>query len=426
MKNAGSWKRRAVVGVGFLALTAAAIGISAAAEKEGKGMSYGEAKAFLKKYTDVVELAGPGGARVAICPAYQGRVMTSTCGGDAGLSFGFINSDYIAEGKMNLHFNNYGGEERLWLSPEGGPFSLWFKPGVKQTLADWYTPPAMNDGPWKVVSQPADPFCRMTAPMQLRNASDTPFDLKITRTVRLFNGDGLAGLIGEESADLVAKHQLKTVAFETENELTNQGEAMSADKGLVSIWILGMLNASPKTVIIVPYRKGPEGELGKVVESGYFGAVPPERLQVTDKAILFSADANCRSKIGTSQQRAQKVLGSIDFENSVLTIVTFNMPENPAEHRYMNNQWVLPQPQPYVGDVVNAYNDGPPGPGKAQMGKFYEIESLSPAKELKRGESLVHAHRTIHIQGNLTVLDQIARRVLGTDLESVRSAMLPQ
>ena len=32
--------------------------------------------------------------------------MTSTCGGDDGPSFGFVNRDYIKDGKIDLHFNN--------------------------------------------------------------------------------------------------------------------------------------------------------------------------------------------------------------------------------------------------------------------------------------------------------------------------------
>ena len=69
------------------------------------------------------------GARVAIAPEWQGRVMTSTCAGLEGPSFGFVNRDFIEAGKTDPHFNNYGAEDRLWLSPEGGQFSLLFKPG---------------------------------------------------------------------------------------------------------------------------------------------------------------------------------------------------------------------------------------------------------------------------------------------------------
>ena len=54
------------------------------------------------------------------------------------------------------------------------------------------------------------------------------------------------------------------------------------------------------------------------------------------------------------------------------------MPDDPTKHDYMNNMWEVPQAKPYVGDVANAYNDGPNDLGK-QMGAFYEIESVSPA-----------------------------------------------
>ena len=111
------------------------------------------------------------------------------------------------------------------------------------------------------------------------------------------------------------------VAYETANQITNRGPAFSKEKGLVSIWILGMMNAGPQTVIIVPYKPGPEAELGPVVKSDYFGPVPADRLKVTPEAVLFRADGNYRSKIGISQRRARNVLGSIDFEAGVLTLV---------------------------------------------------------------------------------------------------------
>src|SRR4051794_17335902 len=46
--------------------------------------------AFLKQHTSVVLLTGPGGAQVAVSPAYQGRVMTSTTGGANAQSFGWL------------------------------------------------------------------------------------------------------------------------------------------------------------------------------------------------------------------------------------------------------------------------------------------------------------------------------------------------
>jgi hypothetical protein len=69
------------------------------------------------------------------------------------------------------------------------------------------------------------------------------------------------------------------------------------------------------------------------------------------------------------------------------------------------------QKEPYKGDAVNAYNDGPVEDG-TQLGKFYEIESSSPAAELKKGESLRHVHRTIHFQGPKKSLDEILKATL--------------
>ena len=78
--------------------------------------------------------------------------MTSTCGGLEGPSFGFVNRDLHRGRQDRPALQQLGAEERLWLCPEGGPFSLWFKPGAKQVLKNWFTPPALNEGAWKVVS----------------------------------------------------------------------------------------------------------------------------------------------------------------------------------------------------------------------------------------------------------------------------------
>ena len=343
-----------------------------------------------------------------------------------GKSFGFVHDDYITAGKTDLHFNNYGGEERLWLSPEGGQFSLWFAPGklgAEQNLDNWLTPPAFNEGAWKVVSTPNEPL-RMAVTMKLKNTSGTDFQLDVARGIRLLGTPDLKPLLGESAAARIAAPGVKHVAYETDNSLTNLGADMTCAKGLVSIWILGMMNCGPQTVEIAPYKSGSEAELGPVVKSDYFGPVPAERLKILPEAVLLRADGNYRSKIGVSQRRVRNVLGSIDFQNHVLTLVQFSMPADPTKHLYMNNQWGGPLAKPYRGDVANSYNDGPLAPGKPGLGPFYEIESLSPARELKHGQSLSHQHRTIHIQADDAVLAALAKEVLGVDLEKVKSAML--
>jgi hypothetical protein len=405
-------------------LAAVPIGETQGADKKGGSMSYAEARDFLAKHTKLVELTNQSGARVAVAPEWQGRVMTSTCDGPDGPSFGFINRDFIEAGKPDPHFNNYGAEDRLWFCPEGGQFSLWFKPGAEQSLKNWFTPPAFNDGAWKAHSDPKrGDIVIMSARMKFQNTSSTWFDIEVLRQVKLLSSGEFQELFGAAAAHLVGQPGIKMVAYETTNAITNLGPTFSKEKGLISMWILGMMNASPKAVIIAPYKPGPEAELGPVVKSDYFGAVPADRLRITPEAVLFRADSNYRSKIGISQRRVRNVLGSIDFEAGVLTLVQFTMSDDPTKSDYINNMWELPQAKPFTGDVANAYNDGPNDLGK-KMGEFYEIESVSPAKELSTGELLAHKHRTVHIQAKPEVLHELAKEVLGVDLDAVRKAML--
>src|SRR5689334_13368722 len=98
----------------------------ASAASAGAAGTFGGDSNFLKKHTDLVVLSDAAGrAKVAVAPAWQGRVMTSTAGGDAGLSFGWINRELIASGKLQEHINVFGGEDRMWLGPEGGQFSVF-------------------------------------------------------------------------------------------------------------------------------------------------------------------------------------------------------------------------------------------------------------------------------------------------------------
>jgi hypothetical protein len=291
-------------------------------------------------------------------------------------------------------------------------------------MKNWFTPPAFNEGGWKVVSTPkaGDPSMKMSVHMKFQSTASTWFDVDVTREVKLLSSDDFQKLFGESAAKLAGQPGVKMVAYETADQFTNHGPAFSKEKGLISMWILGMMNAGPKAVIIAPYKAGSVAELGPVVKGDYFGPVPADRLKITPEAVLFRADSNFRSKIGISQRRVKNVLGSIDFGSGVLTLVNFTMPDDPTKVDYLNNMWDIPQPKPYVGDVANAYNDGPNDLGK-RMGAFYEIESISPAKELKTGESLGHSHRTIHIQADMDTLRKLAKDTLGVDLDAIKKEM---
>jgi hypothetical protein len=136
---------------------------------------------------------------------------------------------------------------------------------------------------------------------------------------------------------------------------------------------------------------------------------------------VFKADGQYRSKIGLTPQRAKNVAGSWDSGNNVLTIVQYNKPSGVTD--YVNSMWAAKQDDPYAGDVVNSYNDGPFAPGQKPMGPFYEIETSSPALALKPGGSYTHVHRTFHFTGDKASLQAIATAVLGVDLDAVAAAL---
>jgi len=202
--------------------------------------------------------------------------------------------------------------------------------------------------------------------------------------------------------------------------VTNRGEQhWKQDSGLLSIWILGMYIPTPETTVVIPFKAGPEEELGSSVNDAYFGEISGDRLKVLEDGLFFKGDGESRGKIGVSPLRAQSFSGSWDADSQVLTIVHFNLPEQPSE--YVNSMWEI-QEEPFTGDVVNSYNDGPPEPGAKPLGPFYELETSSPGLALTPGGSYTHFHRTMHFSGNLNDLDRLARSLLGVGIEEIESA----
>ncbi|MFZ2054596.1 MAG: DUF6786 family protein [Candidatus Aminicenantales bacterium] len=379
--------------------------------KAGEGILFQDDVAFLQAHTKAVVLSGQDGlARVIVSPDLQGRVITSTAGGADGLSFGWINRDFIASGQNNLHMNAFGGEDRFWLGPEGGQFSIFFKKDDPFDLEHWFTPPPINEGDYDVAAQANDRIHFRKA-MHLVNYSGTEFDLELNRVVRILGKDEVGAL------GIPVPGSIKMVAFASENAITNTGlEPWTKDTGMLSIWIIGMFNPSPETTIVIPFKAGAEEDLGPVVNDTYFGKVPADRLIVKDRILFFCGDGQYRSKIGISPRRVKSFAGSYDAANDVLTVVHLTVPDGATD--YVNSMWEI-QEDPFGGDVVNSYNDGPPAPGAKPLGPFYELESSSPAAALAPGETLTHVHTTSHFQGEKAALDEIARKIFGVGIEEI-------
>lgn len=388
----------------------------------GVPSNYGEDVGFLRKHTEVVELR-QGDAAVAIAPAYQGRVMTSTATGDGGNSFGWLNYKLIAagvcppekaKGTLEEHIHVFGGEERFWLGPEGGQFGIFFPKGASFDFASWKTPPPLDTEAFELVSKTATK-ASFRKDFSVSNQSGTSFRVGVERTVSLLDPATIGKTLGTTEGD-----RLKVVAYETINTLTNRGEKeWTRDSGLLSIWLLGMYKHSASTVVAIPVKKGDQKELGPKVNDDYFGKVPANRLKVADDVVFFKADGAYRSKIGIPPGRSLGVAGSYNPESATLTLTIYPHPTGTSD--YVNSAWAV-QEKPFGGDAVNSYNDGSPEPGKAPLGPFYELETSSPAAALKPGASITHRQTTIHVTGDAAALDRIAKSHLRATTAEISGA----
>lgn len=372
--------------------------------------TFGYDKHFLQKnYKNTIVLESDDKkAQLILSPELQGRVMTSTLNGDTGLSFGWLNYDLIASKEIKKQINPTGGEERFWLGPEGGQFSLYFTPKSSFDFENWQVPLALDIEPFNVVSQDSKNAV-FQKEMHLTNHSGTRFDINVIRKISLLDK---ATIYKDLALDF---DDYNVVAYETANTVQNIGKVdWKKDAGLVSIWLLGMFNPSPKTIVIIPVKEGPTEDFGPFVNDNYFGKVPADRLKTTKNTIFFKADGKSRGKIGISAKRATKFMGSYDAINEVLTILEISEPK--INDSYVNSAWEV-QKNPYYGDVLNSYNDGPLEDG-SQMGPFYELESSSPALALASNESYTYLQRIYHFKGKKEIINQIAQHLLNTDVYS--------
>lgn len=371
-------------------------------------VSFADDLAFLRAHGDVQVLEADDGGRVALSASLQGRVMTSAVA-ESAQSCGWIHRAFLASGKKGTAFDNYGGEDRLWLGPEGGQYGLYFPKGAPFAFDAWQVPHAMQEGAWDVkgATKQRATFAKT---MHVSNWSGTGFDAAIERTVALVDARARVRALREGAK------AVRVVAFESENRLTNAGSAAwTKDTGLLSIWILAMYAPASDGRVVIPFEtSAPAGT--PIVNDAYFGKVPADRLAVhEDRGFLsFVVDGKLRSKIGLGPRRAKSRLGSYSAAAKLLTVVEYEPGPSPSAP-YVNSMWEK-QAAPYGGDVVNSYNDGPTGPGKPPLGGFYELETSSPGAELAPGASIVHTHRTFHFVGEREALDPIAKEMLGVSL----------
>jgi hypothetical protein len=376
--------------------------------------SFGYDLEFVDNYQQTLVLKRDE-AMVMIVPAFQGRVMTSTANGSTGKSLGWINYKLIESGENAPHFNNYGGEERFWMGPEGGQFSIFFPQGSDFVFDNWQVPAVIDTDAYQLVDS-NDTMALFRHEMAVTNYSGFEFSVKLERSIKLLDMASLAAITGVDIPS-----GLSTVAYESVNTISNSGDSeWTTENGLLSIWILGQFISTPDNTVIVPYVEGPEEELGPIVNDSYFGKVPDDRLAVSRGIIFFKADGMQRGKIGLSPSRAKNFIGSYDSGENLLTLVYYNKPD--THEGYVNSMWEI-QDEPFGGDVINSYNDGPLEDG-SQLGPFYELETSSMAAALEPGGSLTHKSTTIHVGGSKEDLNKLINKIFNISTGDIKNAFI--
>ncbi|HEY4208794.1 MAG TPA: DUF6786 family protein, partial [Puia sp.] len=186
---------------------------------------------FLKTHDSVIVLQSDGGkAQVIVSPKYQAKVFTSTADGDEGKSFGWIHYKAFT-GPVDAHMNAYGGENRIWLGPEGGKYSLFFPKGAAMEFANWKTPAAFDTEAWRVTKQDSTSVS-LQKDMQLVNYAGTPLSLSVTREITILSRDAIDSMLSSHDT------ALKVVGYRTNNTLTNTGaKEWTEATGMPCIWM---------------------------------------------------------------------------------------------------------------------------------------------------------------------------------------------
>jgi len=364
--------------------------------------SFGEIVALARQASPVVVLqSADDKSQVLVAPTRQGRVLTSTAAGNQGLSYGWVDLRALANATKDP-----GGEDRLWLGPMGTQYSLFFAPGIPFVEANWRVPPCLATGGMPVVKQQEN-FVDMQRDVTFQNHQGVSFSATLHRRIRIFSRRDM-----NKQLSIQIPPTLRAVGFESDNRITNTGNEWKHDTGLVTLWILGKFPGGDATTVVLPTRQPPAESIDLRT---YLFDLDSSRLAHDQQTLYYRGDGRYRSKVGIGPALAQSIFGSYDAQHHVLTIIQYSLGQDTTYVSHRRG----PQTEPYVGDVVNSYNNGPMDGSLAQNATFYELESSSPALPCRPQQTLRHTHQTYHFEGDPAELDKIAKQLLRQPLKQI-------
>src|SRR5580658_3658894 len=168
--------------------------VASAATHENPLGQFGYDMKWVGRYDSNMVVLESGRSKLIISPKFQAKVFSSSAAGDSSSSFGWVHYDAFQH-PLDPHMNAYGGEDRLWLGPEGGRFSLFFPPGAKMEFANWKTPAPFDSEPWDVVGH-TDQSVDLRKDMQLVNYAGTHLSLSIDRQITILSRGVIDSMVG--------------------------------------------------------------------------------------------------------------------------------------------------------------------------------------------------------------------------------------
>ena len=378
-------------------------------------LAFGQDLSFFSKHQAEIVILGEGDSLVAVSPKYQGRVMTSTFGGVEGPSLGWINHELLADNKIGLQTYQIGGEDRFWVGPQGGDYSIFFPMGSIYSADNWRAPAGISVDNWRMTAR-SKTQARFEKDTDFENAKGKRFKVKAERELTVLNRTQISEILGIEIPEAV-----KVVGFQSFNKLTNMGETpWGADSGMLNISVQSCFNANKKVRVFIPYKPGDPEKLGDIVRDNYFEAsgAGDGSLLVDPAYISFRADGRKMAGIGVSGKRSEGIALSYDDTNRVLTIILYIKPS--GERSYLQNSWRRSGVQRFDGDAISVYNNGPLARTSVIADPFYEISTHSPALNLAPNKSQFHLQRTFHFGGSEYDLGLISYKLTGIAIGQLR------
>ena len=336
-------------------------------------MSYHDTLNYLVQKTSVVELYDQLGGRVAVCPDWNGRVLTSTCDGLEGDSFGFVDVQAIETDRVE----DFGGEDQWTLSPLIYSFAI---ESIK----------------------PNEAVLQRT--LRMADANGVSVEFHLTRSISLL----CRKQAGEMFEDAVAvtealRHDdVSVVGFCTENTIRTQEKACIVSRQR------GMFNASPHTTVIVPTPSVDFASEPFSVDVDYLGGAPHGRIRHLPQSLLIRADGQKRCQVTMLYSTAPPIIGAVELRSGTLTLWTFGVPRDYEEKN----------------DVIRIYNPDCPHRHDFDWETNYEVNCFSAARELEPEQSFTYCQNTLHINADNAVLDDLMRQIFGVSLGAVSRKML--